>query len=124
MRFRAILSIAAGALALVPTLLASNDARACGGCFHVESETESTVVTGHRMAFAVSPTHTVLWDQIQYSGNPGSFAWVLPVKPGARIELSTDAWFEALDAATTAQIISPEVHCPGTGGGSSGCGLG
>ncbi len=71
MRSRAMSLIAAGALALVPALLASNDARACGGCFHVESQTESTVVTGHRMAFALSPTHTVLWDQIQYSGQPG-----------------------------------------------------
>ncbi len=123
MRSRAISWIAAGALALVPALLASNDARACGGCFHVESETESTVVTGHRMAFALSPTHTVLWDQIQYSGSPGSFAWVLPVKAGARIELSNDAWFEALDAATTAQIISPSFDCPGSGS-SPGCGLG
>ena len=124
MRSRAISWVAAGALALVPALLASNDARACGGCFHVESETESTVVTGHRMAFALSPTHTVLWDQIEYSGNPGSFAWVLPVKPGARIELSNDAWFEALDAATTAQIISPRFDCPGVNSSSGGCGLG
>ena len=123
MRLRAISCIAAGALALVPTLLASNDARACGGCFHVPSDVQSTVVTGHRMAFAVSPTHTVLWDQIQYAGNPASFAWVLPVKPGARVELSTDAWFEALDAATTAQILSPPIDCPSTGSGCSlGCG--
>ena len=122
MHSRAISWIAAGALALVPALLASNDARACGGCFHVPSEAHSTVVTGHRMAFALSPTHTVLWDQIQYSGDPGSFAWVLPVKPGARVELSTDAWFETLDAATTAQVINPPLDCPGSG--SSGCNLG
>ncbi len=122
MRLRTTLLLAAGTLALASTLLASNDARACGGCFHVASTTESTVVTAHRMAFALSPTHTVLWDQVQYSGNPASFAWVLPVKPGARIEASTDAWFEALDAATSARVISPSVDCPGTG--SSGCGLG
>jgi Uncharacterized protein conserved in bacteria (DUF2330) len=122
MRYRAISWAMAGALALLPALLASNDARACGGCFHVESEGHSTVVTGHRMAFALSPTHTVLWDQIQYAGDPGSFAWVLPVKPGARIELSTDAWFESLDAATTAQVVNPRFDCPGAA--SSGCTIG
>ena len=66
------------------------------------------MVTGHRMAFAVSPTRTVLWDQIQYSGSPATFAWVLPVGAGAYIELSNDAWFETLDAATTAQVLSPQ----------------
>jgi hypothetical protein len=124
MRLRSTALLAAGTLALASTLLASNDARACGGCFHVASTTESTVVTAHRMAFAVSPTHTVLWDQVQYSGNPAEFAWVLPVKAGARVEVSTDAWFEALDAATSARVISPSIDCPGTGSGSSGCSLG
>ncbi len=28
----------------------TTDASACGGCFHRESDPESTVVTGHRMA--------------------------------------------------------------------------
>ena len=124
MRFHFTPLLAAGALALASTLLASNDARACGGCFHIQSETESTVVTGHRMAFALSPTHTVLWDQVQYAGNPAEFAWVLPVKPGARVEVSTNAWFEALDAATSARVVSPTLDCPGTGSPSSGCGLG
>jgi hypothetical protein len=110
-----------GALA-VPTA----DAHACGGCFHKESETQSTVVTGHRMAFAVSPTHTVLWDQIAYAGSPSDFAWVLPVKSNAYIELASDAWFETLDAATTAKIVSPAVDCfsPNGGGSSGGCSLG
>jgi hypothetical protein len=73
------------------------------------------------MAFAISPVRTVLWDQIQYSGAPSSFAWVLPVRAGAVIELASDAWFEALDAATSAQIVSPALNCPSSGGG---CGLG
>src|SRR4051794_4637891 len=95
----------AGVLALASALLSPKDARACGGCFHEPSqtETESTVVTGHRMAFAVSLDHTVLWDQIRYAGAPSSFAWVLPIKAGAYVELSNDAWFEALEAATAAR---------------------
>src|SRR5262249_22437895 len=104
--------------------LATNDARACGACFH--KVTESTMVTGHRMAFSISTAQTVLWDQIQYAGSPKEFAWVLPVKPGARVEVASDAWIEALDAATSAQVIAPDLNCPssglgGTSGGSSGC---
>jgi hypothetical protein len=64
-------------------------------------------VTGHRMAFSISTTQTVLWDQVQYSGNPAEFAWVLPVLPGAVIQPSRDAWFAALDAATQPVINGP-----------------
>src|SRR4051812_3017049 len=95
-------SLAASLAVLAAAALPTADARACGGCFHEVSQTQSTVVTGHRMAFAISPTHSVLWDQIAYAGAPASFAWVLPVKAGAVVELSNDAWFETLDAATTA----------------------
>jgi hypothetical protein len=63
------------------------------------------------MALAVSPDQTVLWDQIQYSGDPAEFAWVLPVKKGAFIEVASDAWFETLDAMTTVQVIQPTVTC-------------
>jgi hypothetical protein len=100
-----------GTTALAAVLFASNDARACGGCFHAENQPETTVVTGHRMAFSISPTQTVLWDQIQYAGSPSEFAWVLPVKPGAHIELSNDAWFDALDAATSTRVAPPQLNC-------------
>ena len=63
--------------------LDAGDTRACGGCFHEPAV--DAVVTGHRMAFAVSEGRTVLWDQIQYTGNPEDFGWVLPVEPGATI---------------------------------------
>lgn len=99
-------------------------AAACGGCFHeptTVSSSADTVVTGHRMAFAISDNRTVLWDQIQFSGSPNEFGWVLPVKPGATIEASTDAWFEALETVTKVQVTSPTITCPPPpGGGFSG----
>lgn len=109
------------------SLLASGDARACGGCFHepINLQVSVSVVTDHRMAFALSPQQTVLWDQIQYSGSPSGFAWVLPVKPGARIEASTDAWLAALDASTQTVIVGPTSSCgtpPVERGGGGGCG--
>jgi hypothetical protein len=114
--------------------LDAKPARACGGCFHEPpsgpSQVVATVVTDHRMAFSISPAQTVLWDQIVYSGNPAEFAWVLPVKPGARIELSQDAWIASLDASTQTVITGPTPFCGGvapteySGGGGSGCGFG
>lgn len=90
-------------------LFLASDADACGAC--VVPLTDPTVVTGHRMALSISPDQTVLWDQIQYSGDPAEFAWILPVKEGAKIEVASDAFFEALDAATTVQVIQPTVTC-------------
>jgi hypothetical protein len=101
----------------------SHEARACGGCFHEPSQSQSTVVTGHRKAFAVSPTRTVLWDEIKYSGSPADFAWVLPVGPGAHVEAANEAWFEALEAATAVEVDSPTLNCASQGSsGLDGCG--
>jgi hypothetical protein len=117
-----------GVAALTAALLASNDARACGGCFHPENQPETTLVTGHRMALSISQAQTVLWDQVQYSGSPSEFAWVLPVKPGAHVELANNAWFEALDAATSTRVVPPQLNCVQQafteGGSSPGCGCG
>jgi hypothetical protein len=114
-----VASLVLAAASLLPTA----DAEACGGCFIPSTETQSTVVTGHRMAFAISTTQTVLWDQIKYAGSPSDFAWVLPVKGGAVIQASNDAWFETLDAATAAQVVSPPQNCFGPSSGG-GCGIG
>ena len=92
-------------------------ASACGGCFH--PPTETTVVTDHRMAFSISTQQTVLWDQIEYSGSPTDFSWVLPVRSGTVVQASSDAWFAALDAVTSPTITGPSRPCNGSG---VGCG--
>ncbi len=109
--------LAVGAGLFASTTVVARPARACGGCFH--PPTEVTVVTDHRMAFSVSTQQTVLWDQIEYSGNPSDFSWVLPVKSGTVVQASNDAWFEALDAMTTPTITGPNHPCNGVG---VGCG--
>jgi uncharacterized protein DUF2330 len=110
-----------GAMAAVAVTFTSHDADACGGCFVGPSE--STVVTGHRMAFSVSPAQTVLWDQIQYAGNPADFSWVLPVKPGAYVEVAADAFFDVLETGTAVTVGSPPEGCAsGSSGGGFGCG--
>jgi hypothetical protein len=121
MRFLGLALVAFGA-----AVAGVRDARACGGCFHGPSQTV-TVITDHRMVFSISTTQTVLWDQIKYSGSASEFAWVLPVKPGATIQLSQDAWVASLDAATQTVIQSPPNNCgvqaqQDVGGGGGGCG--
>jgi hypothetical protein len=74
------------AFALALSLAPARDAAACGGCFHVPGE--STQVASHRMVISISQTQSTLWDQIQYSGSPSTFAWVLPVKGQITIGLS------------------------------------
>ncbi|MFT3770490.1 MAG: DUF2330 domain-containing protein [Minicystis sp.] len=85
-------------------------ARACGACFHGEGE--NTQVTGHRMIFSISQARTTLWDQISYTGDPSSFAWVLPVKGSVEIGLSSDALFASLDQATQVAVEPPPLQCP------------
>lgn len=137
MRKRAVFGLVG---VVVAALLAGGEreARACGGCFHGEPTpqkplTESSVVSDHRMVFALAPQQTVLWDQIRYSGNPSEFAWVLPVRPGTTVELSHDEWIGSLDATTQPKIIQPQTaplggFSGGFGGndygGGSGCGCG
>jgi len=119
MRLRFVLPmVAAASLSMFGM---THEADACGAC--IPPPSVNTVVTGHRMALSVSPKQTVLWDQIEYSGAPESFAWVLPVKPGAIIQVSSDAWFDTLDAATNTQIFQPQISCAnGSSGPSFGCG--
>lgn len=120
-----LLPLAAFAAAMLAN---PENADACGGCFHgVQATSTPSVVTGHRMAVSLSTTQTVLWDQVQYAGDPEDFAWVLPVGAGARIESSTDAWFETLEAVSGTQIVSPVFNCNGNqvqqseGGGAFSC---
>lgn len=105
-------------LLLGGALLGTERADACGGCFG--PPTSLTTVTGHRMAFAVSDERTVLWDQFEYSGSPEDFSWVLPVLPGAYLEASTDAWFEALETVTQTRVVAPPLNCARSGGGCVG----
>jgi len=118
-------------------LFSPKQAHACGGCF--TQATQTTQVSGHRMILSVTPQATTLWDQIQYSGNPSDFAWILPVHGTVQIGLSSDGLFSLLDSLTDEKVVIPPTGCPsqycgnsfgtgtsataGVGGGSSGGGV-
>jgi hypothetical protein len=124
---KSLLAAALGAqIALVGASV--RDARACGGCFHPPTES-GTVITDHRMIFAVSnsPAQTTLYDEIRYQGSPSSFAWVLPIHGTVTVGLSSDVLFQAIDQNTTTTIVAPNLPpCPqcacanqGFGGGAT-----
>lgn len=110
--------VALGVPLAAAALLHTAPADACGGCFVPPAA--NTIVSGHRMALSISMSRTVLWDQIEYQGNPEDFSWVLPIKPGARIEEATPEWFEALEASSTTGVQAPQLNC--NGGGAFACG--
>jgi hypothetical protein len=108
-------------------------ASACGGCFHPPTQTV-TDITDERMLLAVSATQSTLYDQIEYSGSPSSFAWVLPIHGTVTVGLSADVLFDSIDTLTATQINPPPLpNCPfpsncaanaATGSGSSSGGSG
>ncbi len=99
------------AATLAVTWVGEREARACGGCFHPPTESNS-VITDHRMVLSVSKTRTTLYDQIQYQGSPSEFAWVLPINGEATVGLSADALFAMLDGMTATVVEAPDLGCP------------
>jgi hypothetical protein len=93
------------------TVWAPNEAHACGGCFPPPGESNS-VVTDHRMVLSVSPTQSSLYDQIQFTGNPKEFAWVLPISGTVDVGLSADSLFGALQNMTGVVVQEPPRNCP------------
>jgi hypothetical protein len=71
---------------------------------------ESASIADVRLAVAVSPERTTRWAQITLSSYPaGGFAWLVPLEPGARVDLASDAWIDALDAATAPVVVPIDV---------------
>ncbi len=106
--------LAASVFALAPP----EAAEACGACVAPPpdlTQEPPPLVNSHRMVLSMSTDRTILWDQIRFAGVASEFAWILPVKPGATVELASDAWLDTLDAATTPQIAPPDLSCEGAG---------
>ncbi len=95
--------------ALISTYALEHEASACGACIGEVN----TVVTDHRMVLSISQDQSTLYDQIRYTGNPASFAWVLPIKGTVQVGLSSDVVFQTLDQFTTTRIRPPSLNCAG-----------
>jgi MYXO-CTERM domain-containing protein len=102
-----------------------SDARACGGC--IAPPEDVSVITDEKMILSISKDQTTLYDEIEYSGSPSSFAWVLPIKGTVTVGLSADILFATLESLTTSEVVAPTPSCPGTSckyylGGAPGAG--
>ena len=109
-RWARVVGVSSAALTL--GLAGEPDAAACGGCFQQPVTQTTTDITDERMLLSVSPMQTTLYDQIRYSGNPASFAWVLPIHGTVDVGLSADVLFDSVDLLTATQITSPAPNCP------------
>jgi hypothetical protein len=95
------------------SLFVARDARACGGCFTPPPVQEAeSVITDEKMILSVSTTQTTLYDQIEYSGSPASFAWVLPIKGTVKVGLSADILFQTIEQLTATEVQQPPTNCP------------
>lgn len=98
-------------------IVAEREAQACGGCFSPPpppppTPRQPSVVTDHRMVLSIGQQQTTLYDELRYTGDPESFAWVLPITGTAKIGISSDGVFATLDAMTQVTVIPPPVNCP------------
>jgi uncharacterized protein DUF2330 len=127
MRKAHLLGVSVGVAAVIATY-GERDARACGGC--IAPPEDESVITDEKMIFSVSKDQTTLYDEIQYSGSPSSFAWVLPIKGTVTVGLSADILFATMESLTASEVVPPTPSCPGSscksflgaGPGSAGSG--
>lgn len=99
---RLALSTVACALALVAS---TSVASACGGFFCSSSPVDQEA---ERVLFVQHDENTIhQYVEIVYEGDPGDFAWVLPVPGTPELDVWHAAAFQALDAATQPTFQPP-----------------
>lgn len=122
------LALTTGCLAILAT---TAPALACGGLFCAVPSgplAPSPIdQNAERILFEVDePNGTITAHvQIQYAGNPDSFAWIVPVPGVPDVSESSDALFAALDNNTSLQVIPPPSEpCDfaSASTGTNGCG--
>ena len=70
-----------------------------------------------RIAVALGPDRTTVWTSLRFKSDAGPVGVILPVPAGAALDVSSDAWFEALEIATAPRVFPPEgvdAWCPGS----------
>lgn len=68
------------------------------------------------VAVAHSPLGTTRWSRVTVQPAPSTKAvmWLVPVRPGARLDWAPDAWLDALDETTAARVSAPLAAPPCT----------
>ena len=60
-----------------------------------------------RVAVSSGPTQSTMWFSAQLDGSADVVHVVVPVALGARVDVASDAWFEALADATETRVVPP-----------------
>jgi len=83
----------------------------------VSSPPGSSSTSEVRVAVSSTGARTSRWVSLHVHGTATAFAWVVPVKPSAFVDLSSDAWLESLEDATAPRVVPPDVSPPCGAGG-------
>jgi hypothetical protein len=57
-------------------------------------------------------TRTTRWASLRVHGTATAFAWILPARAGAFVDLASDAWLEALEDASAPRVVPPDASPP------------
>ncbi|MBL8720497.1 MAG: DUF2330 domain-containing protein [Myxococcales bacterium] len=98
-------------------------AEACGGYFPPTPPPGQSisVATDHRLVVAIADTLVTVWDQVEFSGDPRAFAWVMPIRGRVAVGVGSDDFPQQLDDKTALRVYPPPRYCPTSGCGGAGC---
>ena len=94
-------------------------AAACGVLASRQAGAVGTLTSGggspveQRVALSIGPDRTTLWTSVRVDAAAGPVAIIAPAAPGASLDWSSAAWFEALEDATAPRIVAPALDCRG-----------
>ncbi len=100
----------AAAAAFAILLAASTPALALGAI--VTSPAGASAAVSVREAVSASAGRTVRWGSVEVRGTASTVAWIIPARQGAALDLASDAWLEALEAASAPRVVPPDVTPP------------
>jgi hypothetical protein len=110
--------VVAAFVSSVVVLASTRDAKAMGAI--VSSPPGAAQTTSVRVAVASAGTRTSRWVSLHVHGGAASFAWIVPARPGAFVDLASDAWLESLEDATAPRVVPPWAPPPAACSPASG----
>ena len=126
--YKAWFCVTSAATAALLTWAVPSSAHACGGTF-CDAGPQSMPVdqTGENILFVIEDGRVEAHIQIQYTGNPEQFAWIVPVMATPEVSVGSDQLFQnLLDATVPTFVLNQRTEGDrggGGGGGGVGCGL-
>jgi uncharacterized membrane protein YgcG len=103
-------ALAAASLAFIA---APATARAMGAVVSSPPGASSAIAVRVAVAASDEPgAPTAKWGSVTVQGSATAFVWIVPARPGALLQLSPDAWLEALEEATAPRVVPPDATPP------------